>query len=1034
VPWNRPPEWVPSARLFGRDELISELVDLAGRGATGRGRVVLLTGEAGVGKTSVLHAVTEQVRAVMQVSWGHCTAEAGAPPFWPWRTVIEVVTPAGADDAALAAIGAARFELLTSAREQLEQRAATRPLLHVIEDLQWADVASVLLLAELGATAAEIPLVVVATLRTGEPLAGALESALEDVRRAAIVRTVDSLDHVDVTDMVRAAGMTSSATLPARLHERTGGNPLFITELLRSIPTGNADADTDPDADALSSGTVPTRVAQVVTDRLRRLPDPVTHIARVASVIGVHGSTSMLARLAALDIEALPDLIGAGTNALIFEPAPPGQWRFRHALIRDAVYSTMTEGDRARLHAATVDELSVDPTVPPAVIAHHALLALPIFDADRAVALAARAGDAALAGHGYEEAASWFELALAATPSEATPRWRAELHVRCGEAHRQSGAIELARRSFLDAAGCTDDPELLARAALGFADPGADLGIAYRTGAPETAELLARAIAAHGDRDSVTTAMLEARLAAELYFSDEPHRARSLIDVARERARRLRDGRAIAAADAVHHDGYVVGQVPIADQLAGSSALRRAANASGDTSARLTAHRARVFDLLAAGDLAAMDAEILAFRRIAEPLRAPGYSWWVTMWSAMRALLEGDHALAEQRALAAYAIGERPFPALALDNLSFLLFFLRREQGRLAELESSTREYLASHADIPAIRVSLAFLLAETGRVDEAHAMFATATDAELSQFRDRNWPASWFQLARVAHLTGAESLARRLLSRELRPTEKCVIVSLATVCLGATDLGVAWLHHTLGEIERAEAHYESAAALNTSIGAHSWLAQTRADHARLSTEREAATHAPRFAPSRPPTSIPDGTFRPTGPVWELEYAGRTAQVRDSRGLHDLAVLLARPGEAVSALELLGAPDGSRPSTRGEEILDDRARREIRNRLRELDAEVDDAEAIGDGPRAALAREQRQQLAEAVARDLGLAGRSRRIGDPVERARKTVSTRIRRAIAGIEQAHPELGRHLRRSVDTGSWCAYRPAEPQHWTT
>ncbi|HJR24110.1 MAG TPA: hypothetical protein VJ804_01445, partial [Acidimicrobiales bacterium] len=73
-------------------------------------------------------------------------------------------------------------------------------------------------------------------------------------------------------------------------------------------------------------------------------------------------------------------------------------------------------------------------------------------------------------------------------------------------------------------------------------------------------------------------------------------------------------------------------------------------------------------------------------------------------------------------------------------------------------------------------------------------------------------------------------------------------------------------------------------------------------------------------------------------------------------------------------------------------------------------------------------------LAEAVARDVGLGGRSRRIGDPVERARKTVSTRIRRAIAQIGRAHPELGRHLERSIDTGAWCAYRPPEPVRWTT
>ncbi len=119
---------------------------------------------------------------------------------------------------------------------------------------------------------------------------------------------------------------------------------------------------------------------------------------------------------------------------------------------------------------------------------------------------------------------------------------------------------------------------------------------------------------------------------------------------------------------------------------------------------------------------------------------------------------------------------------------------------------------------------------------------------------------------------------------------------------------------------------------------------------------------------------------------------------------------------------------------RGAPALDERARREIRDRLRQLDDDEAAAEAAGDSERAAIAREQRQALAEVVSRDYGLGGRPRRVGDPVERARKTVSTRIRRTIAMIGRAHPELGRHLERSIDTGTWCAYRPAEPADWQT
>ena len=168
--------------------------------------------------------------------------------------------------------------------------------------------------------------------------------------------------------------------------------------------------------------------------------------------------------------------------------------------------------------------------------------------------------------------------------------------------------------------------------------------------------------------------------------------------------------------------------------------------------------------------------------------------------------------------------------------------------------------------------------------------------------------------------------------------------------------------------------------------------------------------------------------------MWELDFAGRHAQIPDARGLRDLAFLLARPGQAVSVLEL--ADDvGAAPSAAAA-----RRRSTSGRGARSATACTSSTttrptpKPTGDGERAALAREQRQVLAEAVARDLGLGGRSPAIGDPVERARKTVSTRIRRTIATVGRAHPELGRHLERSIDTGAWCAYRPAEPVDWQT
>jgi tetratricopeptide (TPR) repeat protein len=1038
--------------LVGRVELIDELVVAADAAARGTGSIAVLIGEAGIGKTSVARVLAHQVRDRLEVSWGACVADQSAPPFWPWRALhLELgVTLAASDPLLVAdqAVGAQRFERLTLLRDELAGRVSSGPRLHVIEDLQWADVASVLLLAHLGQAIADMSLLVVATVRTGERRSPQLDDAIEQVRRTSLVRQLPVLSADDIATLIRRTGVQPDGRLVALVKERTGGNPLFVNELLRIMPVTES---AEVRLRAVEEG-VPEQVTGLAVHRLSRLPGLVADALMTASVMGSEGSSATLAAAHGCDVEVLLDLLEQARAAHFMDAAAAGRWQFRHQLIRDAVYAGCTGSDRMRRHASVLEALAEDPASAASAVAHHALAALPLFDADRAVALAARAGEAAFAQHAYEEAVVWFTRALAAAPPRTSLRWRAELLVLSGEANRHFGDIGAARQAFVGAAELTDDPDLLARAALGHADPGADLGIAYRTDDAVTATLLERAIAAQVHCDSVTAVQLESRLAAELYFSDEPLRAREHAVSALDRARRLGHTGALVSATAVVHDAFVVGQVGLEEQLAESAQMLDWARSAGSVSALLTAHRARVLDLLAAGEMAEMDAEILAFRRLAEPLRMPGYLWWPGLWSAMRLLLDGRHDAAEERAMAVYHTGAASFPSLAFFNLSFLLFFLRREQGRLEEMEQATRDYAASHADVPALRVALTFLLAEVGRADEARGALSGFDEAALEQLHDRNWPASWFQLARVASIVGDRQFAATLLEPRNQPSERCIQVSLGTVCLGATDLATAWLLHVVGDLDEAAAHYRSAEQLNARIGARSWLAQTRSDLARLLVERdgpgdrEAAAQLTALVGVPPPRHEADNTaagheqstmpvastFRHDGSVWELSFAGRSVRVPDGRGMRDLAHLLARPGEAVSVMELANDLGGAPLTVRGASALDERARREIRDRLRQFDTDEAEADGAGDGERAALVREQRQELAEAFARDFGLGGRPRLIGDPVERSRKTVSTRIRRAIGAIGRVHPELGRHLERSVDTGTWCAYRPAEPVDW--
>lgn len=194
--------------------------------------------------------------------------------------------------------------------------------------------------------------------------------------------------------------------------------------------------------------------------------------------------------------------------------------------------------------------------------------------------------------------------------------------------------------------------------------------------------------------------------------------------------------------------------------------------------------------------------------------------------------------------------------------------------------------------------------------------------------------------------------------------------------------------------------------------------------------------------PPRPPAAPGEASLRRVGHLWELTWAGTCVPVPELKGLIDLAVLLERPGTDVPALELAAgagvrgrrvAPeeDTGRPGDLGEQI-DASARAAYAARIRELRAELDEADAAGDAERGAKVQKELDFLTRELSSAYGLHG-PRRSGDPAEKARAAVTGRIRAALAKIREAHPGLGRHLDRSVVTGRFCAYRPEEPVTWT-
>jgi hypothetical protein len=196
---------------------------------------------------------------------------------------------------------------------------------------------------------------------------------------------------------------------------------------------------------------------------------------------------------------------------------------------------------------------------------------------------------------------------------------------------------------------------------------------------------------------------------------------------------------------------------------------------------------------------------------------------------------------------------------------------------------------------------------------------------------------------------------------------------------------------------------------------------------------REVAAGPPTPPAASPAPAAAANTFRREGELWILSFEGLSAHMPDLKGLHDIARLLAAPGDELHCLELAGA-SGLPPQGDAGELLDEQGRAEYRRRMRELEEEAQRAEAVGDGARAEAAREELDKLTDAVAAAFGLGGRPRKAGHPAERARSAVTWRIRNALSKIDEAHPALGRHLRNSVRTGTFCSYRPEREVEWTT
>ncbi|WP_436535525.1 ATP-binding protein [Actinoplanes sp. HUAS TT8] len=410
--------------LVGRAEELAVLRQATQSALAGDTGLVLIEGEPGAGKTRLAEeAAGEADRQGAWIVWGHCLEDAGTPTMWPWTRAVETIldglaAPArerwlagelgplvdssgGVDTPPALPDSGSQFRLFETVVALLAQVAAKRPVLLVVDDLQWADLASLRLFGHLaGRLPAGVALLGLLRDRGHGP-GSPLSRLLAAVSRIAGHRRVrlGPLSAADVAELVRReTGRDPGDGVTRGIHARTGGNPFFVQELARLL------------ADDGVVTSVPSTVRDVVRDRVSRLDDQARDLLQAAALIGREVELGLLARVAAVDAQTLLDRIEPVEQLGLLVPAPgnPFALRFAHDLVRESVATTTLPHHKTELHLRVADALEATDTKVESVaerVAHHLWAAGPLADPARTADALICAGRRAASKSALEAAA-----------------------------------------------------------------------------------------------------------------------------------------------------------------------------------------------------------------------------------------------------------------------------------------------------------------------------------------------------------------------------------------------------------------------------------------------------------------------------------------------------------------------------------------------------------------------------------------------------------------------------------------------------
>jgi transcriptional regulator with XRE-family HTH domain/tetratricopeptide (TPR) repeat protein len=873
--------WLESAasrNFVGRRRELGFLREAWSHAVAGHRVLALVGGEPGIGKTALTGELARLVRAdkglVLYGRWD----EHVLAPYQAFRAALadyarvcpeallrqdldglageitrvfpELAQRIGASAAEpLAAAEAERFRLFEALDTWIQRMGTRHPVLLVLDDLQWADLPALLLLAHLMRARRSVPLLVVAMYRDTQPERSELSGVLHSLARDADCRrlTLRGLVSGDVTALLQAAtgrvfGERESL-LAAELERDTAGSPFFLLEMARHLSELGAF-----DREEVRLGATPAEIPESVRDmvgwRLRRVSDGCAEVLEIASLIGERFDAALVTAAAVRDDTEIVDLLDEAARAgLIAEiDDEPDCWRFSHSLLRRVTAERLTRGRRARLHQRIGEALESRFGVAPAELAHHFAAAASIGSAAKAVGYERQAAERALAEVAAEVAVSHLRKALQLL-DRFGPRdqaLRCELLLELAGAHDRAGEYASRDQRFAEAADAArraGNGDLLLRAALGYG------GILPAAVSPDrrAQALLEEALERLGESDSPARATVLARLAHWLHNERPYPERRELSDRSLAMARGTGDRRTLATV-LVHRGWALDGPDDVDDALTVAAELLGIGDELGNPELRLEGLRIRLAAQFEKGQHPAATATARALKELAEEGRYPEFMRLAAMWDVTQANLEGRFADAQElaaelsRRLA--RIGHSQAQSIPMAQ-AFPWWVLRGQSAKYLPVLQELAAYEPANIAWPAIT---AWGLAETGALDRAAGLLhrtepATAAAADLNY----QWWAMIVGFSGAVELVGDRKWAEVLYDLAAPYAGHNATLGLATF-LGAADHWLGVLAGVAGRHTEAARHLEAALTRHRDMGSRPFTALTEYAYGRvLSRHADAA-------------------------------------------------------------------------------------------------------------------------------------------------------------------------------------------------